>query len=236
VVVEDDPGLRGDLIEYLASRGFEALGAEDGQALDDILAEGGADLALLDIMLPGGESGIEIAKRLRRDGKIGIVMLTGLSAAQTHIDGLDAGADAYLVKTSELGVIEATIRSVLRRLELDLEIELAKTKSRAQSEAAWQIDELTWTLNAPNSRSAKLTSAETSILGELFKTLGHPVSRDALVRALGKPDSESNRRNLDVAIRRLRVKVESQIGLPLPLDTVYSRGYAFTAPGLLVAS
>jgi two-component system OmpR family response regulator len=236
VVVEDDQGLRGDLVEFLAGRDFEALGAEDGAALDDILAEGGADLILLDIILPGGESGIEIAKRLRRDGKIGIVMLTGLSATQTHIDGLDAGADAYLVKTSELGVIEATIRSVLRRLEMDLEIELAKPRGQSSAEATWQLDELTWTLNAPNGRSAKLTSAETSILLQLFKTLGHPVSRDTLVKALGKPDSESNRRNLDVAIRRLRVKIESQIGMVLPLDTVYSRGYAFTAPGLLVGS
>ncbi|MBV2209393.1 MAG: response regulator [Thermomonas sp.] len=115
-VVEDSPELLADLVEFLQLRGFTASGFESAEAFLASTPESSFDLMLLDVALPG-MSGLEVARQLRVQGlPIGIVMLTALDANDEQVKGFNAGADIYLSKRSTLEVIEASCRSLLRRL------------------------------------------------------------------------------------------------------------------------
>jgi len=99
VVVDDDGELRDEVVTYLVLSGFQVAGARDGAGLDRLLAAGLCDIAVLDVGLPG-ESGIELARRLRDRPATGVVMLTGHDHIEDRLQGLRAGADAYLTNPS----------------------------------------------------------------------------------------------------------------------------------------
>src|SRR5512143_226564 len=104
-VVEDDPGLCSDLVEFLQLRGFSARGFASAEAFYRAWPAVRFDLLLLDVALPG-DSGLEVARKVRAADTAGIVMLTALDADSDQVAGLWAGADAYLSKRSSLEVIE----------------------------------------------------------------------------------------------------------------------------------
>ncbi|MCC7168177.1 MAG: response regulator transcription factor [Rhodospirillales bacterium] len=223
VVVDDEKGFRDDFIDFLAHRGFEAHGVASGQALLDDLKQQPADLIILDVMLDG-EDGRDVARKVRAQSDAGILMLTCLDEPMAQVSGLDAGADAYLAKGVDLAVVEATVRSLLRRL--------ASAEGRLEGTeegGVWHFDSLGWVLTAPNGRSVRLTFSEKSVLMCLLESSGTPVKRAQLTAALGKAESESALRNLDTYIRRLRKKVQDGTDMTLPIQTAYSLGYVFAA-------
>lgn len=115
-VVEDGPELLADLLEFLQLRGFSARGFDSAEAFFESWPDTRFDLLLLDVALPG-VSGLEVARRVRAaESQTGVVMLTALDASDEQVQGLDAGADVYLSKRATLDVIEASCRSMLRRL------------------------------------------------------------------------------------------------------------------------
>ena len=117
LVVEDNPILREVMVTILSERGYAVTGLADGEGLDQALAAGPVDVALLDILLgEGHEDGYTLAARLRQRCPCGIIMTTALGEREERIRGLDKGADAYLVKPIDFDELEAVIRSVLRRL------------------------------------------------------------------------------------------------------------------------
>ena len=119
LVVEDNPILREVMVTMLTERGYAVSGLADGEGLDQALAAGPVDIALLDILLgEGREDGYTLAARLRQRCPCGIIMTTALGEREERIRGLDKGADAYLVKPIDFDELEAVIRSVLRRLRL----------------------------------------------------------------------------------------------------------------------
>ena len=116
LVVEDNPILREVMVTLLTERGYAVIGLADGGGLDQALAAGPVDVALLDILLgEGREDGYTLAARLRQRCPCGIIMTTALGEREERIRGLDKGADAYLVKPIDCDELEAVIRSVLRR-------------------------------------------------------------------------------------------------------------------------
>ena len=117
LVVEDNPILREVMVTMLTERGYVVTGLADGGGLDQALAAGPVDVALLDILLgEGREDGYTLAARLRQRCPCGIIMTTALGEREERIRGLDNGADNYLVKPIDFDELEAVIRSVLRRL------------------------------------------------------------------------------------------------------------------------
>ena len=117
LVVEDNPILREVMVTMLTERGYAVTGLADGGGLDQALAAGPVDVALLDILLgEGQEDGYTLAARLRQRCPCGIIMTTALGEREERIRGLDKGADAYLVKPIDFDELEAVIRSVLRRI------------------------------------------------------------------------------------------------------------------------
>ena len=232
-VVEDDHALRNDLVDFLNLRGFEAVGAASAMQLWALLDKGPVELVLLDIGLPD-QSGLAVAPLLcvRHPG-VGIVMLTAFSEDQARVDGLSGGADAYLVKNTSLEVIEATCRSVLRRLEATpVTSAPASAPDTAQDLApqptGWQLRTADCMLAGPNGKTAMLTLMELGFLQAVMAKPGQTLTREALLSAMGKVDTLSNLRNLDGCAARLRRKAVAAIGLELPLRSFYARGYVFT--------
>jgi two-component system, OmpR family, response regulator len=227
IIVDDEPEELKDLIEFFTLRGFDARGASDGVELDRVLLEHGANLIILDLNLPG-EDGVAIANRLKREHEVGILILTSRSRVDEQVLGLTAGADGYLVKGTDLNIIEATARSILRRFsQKDGSAPTSALQPESREGESWLLSVINWTVTAPNNRSVKLTADEKEILSHMFCSPGIIFHRDNLVVALGKPDTEKNRRNLDTTMQRLRDKIKKDIGIPFPLNSVYGKGYVF---------
>ncbi len=245
IVVEDDPDLRGDLVDFLNLRGFTALGAVSAGHLLDLLAVRQATMVLLDIGLPD-QSGLDLIPQLRqRHPNLGIVMLTAYGDAQTRVSSLETGADAYLVKGASLEVIEATCMALLRRLVQTQPVRPVAPEATGPSpadaalapplgadtegaQAEWTLDTLGGQLCTPLGARLPLTLMEQNFLAQLMDAPGSIVTRQAILEALGRPETLSNLRNLDGCAARLRRKVEQDLGLPLPVRSSYGQGYAFT--------
>lgn len=220
-VVEDDPGLLSDLVEFLTLRGFAAYGFG---CAEDFLAVWPAtrfDVLLLDVALPGA-SGLDIAQRVRAQDTEdagtapGVVMLTALDANEDQVLGLNAGADLYLSKRSSLEVIEAACHSLLRRL------------GHGQPCDSWRLQPRYWRLRTPTGGALELTQDEVSLLSMLCAETGQTVAREALLARLGKAESLSSLRNLDNTVSRLRRKTLAACGQELPIRSSYGKGYTFT--------
>ncbi len=216
IVLEDEPTLRGDLVEYLEASGFSVVGAGSLAEYRRLSALRRPDLVLLDINLPDGD-GFTLARELRGAGTCGVVMLTSRGTLEDRLTGLDCGADAYLVKHADLREIEATIRSVLRRLA-----------AQPPSEPAWRYDPLSWQLRAPNGTVVKLTASEAVFVGLLLEIPGMAVPRGRIAAALPRPKDGSDR-SLDTLIKRLRKKVEASTLSDFPVNVIYGVGYCFAA-------
>lgn len=225
LIVEDEPRLRKDMVDFLGLRGFRAEAVATAAQMRRFLTQAPApDIVILDVGLPDG-NGFELAAEIREALKCGIIMLTALGDSDDRIRGFESGADIYLVKDSTLREIEAAIASLLRRVEV-------QTPSRDDAEAGdgWILDKATWLLTAPNQRSLKLTATEFALLTALCRHGGEVCSREQLVEMLARPNAHFDNRHLDSIVSRLRRKMVEQSGLQTPIKVVYGVGYVFTDP------
>ncbi|SMF73478.1 DNA-binding response regulator, OmpR family, contains REC and winged-helix (wHTH) domain [Azospirillum oryzae] len=237
VVVEDENSLRSDMVEYLSSCGFDAIGARDGAELDRLLRNRSAAIIILDVNLPD-EDGFKIAARLRDGHGAGIIMVTARSSTVDRVVGLEIGADAYLVKPVELRELEAQVKSLLRRLSE----RAAETASQAANgnaggeagdsadEARWSLDPTEWSLTNPAGIRISLTSMEMKLTSLLAAQARKPATRDQISQALYNRRWNPEDRSIDTVVGRLRHKVEGAIGGPAPLKSVHGVGYVFSAP------
>lgn len=225
VVVDDEPGLRGMIEDYLSMQGYAVHSAENGAGLDKLLAAAVPDLILLDVNLPG-EDGFSIVRRLRNAGeRMGIIMLTGNADEGSKVTGLINGADDYLPKPFEVRELLARVRSVLRRLPPPVE-KPVETKVRLMLGS--------YILDIEGRRFFNADGGEIEVSGMDFDLLEafarHPrqvLSRDRLAElAHGRPLGEADR-SLDIRIARLRKKIEIDPSAPTLLKTVRGEGYLF---------
>lgn len=229
-VVEDETSLRADLVEYLSACGHDVVGCGDGIALDVALAKQPADILILDVNLPG-EDGFSIAKRLREQSEVGIIMLTARGVNVDRVVGLEIGADVYLVKPIELRELEAQVRTLARRLKVQPSGQAACAPAAAPAATTgWVYDQIAWALVSPAGAALKLTANERVFVNLLVERPGEPVSRAHIFRALGKREWDMGDRSVDSMVRRLRAKGEETLGHPLPIEAVHGTGYAFAAP------
>jgi DNA-binding response OmpR family regulator len=230
-VLEDENGLRNDLIEYLQLSGFIA----DGFACaEDLFADYPAkvfDLAIIDIGLPG-INGLYAAQWLRSRSPLGIVILTALGSPSDQVAGLEKGADAYLVKNTPLEVIAATCRSVLRRIGgMQATDQNKLSENLPVNDHLWRLSYREWSLTLPTGDKVRLTHTETMFLQCLIRQPGIPVNRVDILSAMGKIHSLANLRNLDNCSSRLRNKIEEKFGLDIPVRPSYGSGYTFAGKG-----
>lgn len=202
-VVEDEPVTRVLLARTLKPE-FDLCFADTGADLCKALGQGLLDVILLDIMLPD-EDGISIARTVRARSAIPIILVSGLSSAETMIAGLNVGADDYVTKPFHAEVLRARIRSVLRRARL------ARTPVDSGCGPLrigdCGIDIWSRTAVTPDGRLFRFTEKELQILSALLCQPGQPVDRNSLSRLLSGKDWSPTNRGLDVHMSNLRKKL-----------------------------
>jgi DNA-binding response OmpR family regulator len=229
IIVDDEPGLRGMIEDYLTMQGFGVLSAENGAALDRLLATNSPDLLLMDVNMPG-EDGISIVKRLRNAGeRMGIIMLTANADESSKVTGLSNGADDYLTKPFEVRELLARVRSLQRRLP-------PRSERTARKRQVLEFGPLSLDMDGRRVFGPEGTEIEVSSMDfDLLETFArHPrqiLSRDRLCElAFGRALAPADR-SLDIRIARLRKKLEVDPRMPPILKTVRGEGYVFEPTG-----
>jgi len=218
-LIEDEADLREELVFSLGAMGFEAQGFGDAAEFYRALVARRCDITVVDVGLPG-EDGFSVARHVHSAGGIGVVMLTARRALEDRLQGLQEGADAYLVKPVDVRELAATLRAVARRL--------GNAGVAPKPAPGWQLAEGGWVLRDPERRELSLTTAERAFLNCLFENRGQPVTRDALIVALGGNTFDFDPHRLDSLASRLRRKAQ-EVGINLPLRSVRNTGYVFSA-------
>jgi len=213
LVVEDEPKTRATLVLYLEHAGFEVVEAATGP---EALEAERPDLVVLDRMLPGLD-GLEVCRRLREDGPVPVIFLTARSTEEDRLEGLDLGADDYVVKPFSPRELVARVRAVLRR------------SPSAGLPEPLTVGDLTLDpsrrLALLPGREARLTAREFRLLEVLAKAAGHVLSREDLVtRAFGDA-FDGYDRTVDAHVANLRRKIEDDPAAPTRVITVFGAGY-----------
>jgi len=214
LMVDDDPGIRDVVSEFLGRHGYTVETAGDASEMEAVLARGPVDLVVLDIMLPG-EDGLAICRRLAGPEGPAIIMLSAMGEETDRIVGLELGADDYLPKPCNPRELLARVRAVLRRRQ---EPRPSEGELGAGCEfAGWRLDLVRRELRSPQGVIVNLSSGEFTLLRAFVLDLARG------------PDSDAYDRAIDVQISRLRKKLDDgSSGVEL-IRTIRNEGYLFNA-------
>ena len=223
LIVDDDREIRRLVARFLTENGLRVTAAADGTEADAALAAGRFDLVVLDLMLPG-EDGISIARRLRRDGDLPILMLTARGTETDRIVGLEIGADDYVTKPFSPRELLARIRAVLRRTG---ERVPEAPKAPVYRFAGWAVDVQRRELRRPDGALVPTTDAEFDLLAAFVERPQRVLSREQLLDLARGRQAQLFDRSIDVAVMRLRRKIEPDPARPEIIRTVRNGGYMF---------
>lgn len=226
LVVDDDADLRRLLGDYLRREGFEVDTVEDGAAMDAWLATQTPDLLILDLMLPG-EDGLALARRVRRDSQVPIVMISARGDDVDRIVGLEVGADDYLSKPFNPRELLARIRAILRR---GAQAGTPSADDKVCEFGAYRLDTEKRELTR-DGEPVPLTGGELDLLQILAENPNRVLDRDRLLDLLKGYERSPFDRSIDVQIARLRAKIEPDTKRPRYIRTVWGKGYMFTPKG-----
>ncbi|HEY8845206.1 MAG TPA: response regulator transcription factor, partial [Candidatus Limnocylindrales bacterium] len=223
LVVDDEPRIVQLVRDYLEHGGFTVLVASDGPAALRSARTGRPDLVVLDLGLPGLD-GLDVARALRREGEVPIIMLTARTEESDKLIGLELGADDYLTKPFSPKELVARVRAVLRRAEglrsptdvirvgSDVELDVPRMEARF------------------GGRRVDLTKTEFQLLSTMARQPGRVFTRAQLLDAVRGVAFESYERAIDAHIKNIRKKVEPDPRTPRFVLTVFGVGYRFAEP------
>jgi len=233
LVVEDDPDVRGMIVEYLSGHGFDLAEAENGAAMRAAITARVPDAVLLDVNL-GGEDGISLARWLRERHDIGIIMVTAAGEVVDRVVGLEVGADDYVAKPFDPRELLARLKSVLRRVQARTSSGVAtggsKDPGRRVNVGRCVLDLAGHRLVAADGQEVPLTSMEFDLLRVFTDHPNQVLSRDQLLTHTRNRDWEPFDRSIDIRIARLRRKIETDPDHPQLIKTVRGAGYMYV-PG-----
>ncbi|MGF7236768.1 MAG: response regulator [Frankia sp.] len=220
LVVEDEESFSDALSFMLEREGFDVSVAADGPAALAAFERHGADLVLLDLMLPG-LSGTEVCRALRARSSVPVIMLTARDSEVDKVVGLELGADDYVTKPFSARELVARIRAVLRRRG---EAEEAVTSTLEAGPVRMDVERHVVTVGGT---TIPLPLKEFELLEMFLRNAGRVLTRGQLIDRVWGSDYVGDTKTLDVHVKRLRGKIEPEPGRPNHLVTVRGLGYKF---------
>jgi len=223
-IVDDDQRLCRLLGRYLENGGYEVTATTTGDDIYQIIQDNSISLLLLDVMLPG-KDGLTLAREIREFSDIPIIFLTAKANISDKINGLEIGADDYITKPFEEKELLARIHSVIRRAKLDTYHQT--TKSLALF-AGWKLNLINQTLCSPDGELVDITNSEYKLLSALVRRPNVAISRDEILQMISGREWSPLDRSADMAIAKLRKKIEQNPKKPTLIRTVRNKGYQLT--------
>jgi len=219
LVVDDDRKIVGTIKLYLENDGFEVATAHDGQTALENARSLNPDLIVLDLMLPK-IAGLDVCRILRSKSNVPIVMLTARTTEEDKLRGLGIGADDYITKPFSPRELVARVHTILRRTKPSRDL------------VKLQFGDLVMDLDQHEVRVCgkivQLTATEFKLLESFVRAPNRVFSRQELIRRAFGHDYEGLERTIDVHVKSIRKKIESENNRPSPIITVYGVGYKFS--------
>jgi two-component system alkaline phosphatase synthesis response regulator PhoP len=219
LVVDDEPRIVQLVRDYLEHGGFSVLTASDGPSALRTARTGRPDLVVLDLSLPGLD-GLDVARSLRREGVVPIIMLTARTEESDKLVGLELGADDYVTKPFSPKELVARVRAVLRRAEgMAVPSDVIRVGSSVELDASRMVASV-------DGRHVDLTKTEFQIVSAMARQPGRVFTRAQLLDAVRGVAFESYERAIDAHIKNIRRKIGAH-----HIETVFGVGYRFAEPG-----
>ncbi|MCC3273739.1 response regulator transcription factor [Arthrobacter zhangbolii] len=220
LIVEDEESFSDPLSYLLAREGFEVAVVDNGLEAVTSYEQNGADLILLDLMLPG-LSGTEVCRRIRQRSDVPVIMLTARDAEIDKVVGLEIGADDYVTKPYSSRELLARVRAVLRR----------RGEAGDFADAALEAGPVRMDVDRHvvqvNGTGVQFPLKEFELLEMLLRNAGRVLTRGQLIERVWGADYVGDTKTLDVHVKRLRAKIEPDSSAPRHLVTVRGLGYKF---------
>jgi DNA-binding response OmpR family regulator len=221
LVVDDEPEIVRILRDYLERAGFEVLTASDGEMAVATARRQRPDLVILDLTLPSLD-GLDVARALRRDGEVPIIMLTARTEESDRVAGLELGADDYVAKPFSPREVVARVRAVLRRVDA-----VQSHGDVVRVGDAIELDVLRMETSVDGNH-VELTATEFQLLLHMARQPGRVFTRAQLLDAVHGVAVESYERAIDAHVKNIRRKIERDPHAPRHLQTVFGVGYRVT--------
>ena len=229
LVVDDEPVFIEALTISLEREGFGVIAAADGPAALKAISEKDPDLILLDVMLPG-MSGIDVCREIRKSSSVPVIMVTAKGEEIDAVVGLEVGADDYITKPYRLRELIARIRAILRRSEHSPKEDETTSNSDVLVEGAVRLDLERHELSV-DGELVSLALREFELLSYLMENSGRVVTRESLMQNVWGWDYIGDTKTIDVHVKRLRSKIESDPSAPLRISTIRGVGYRYERSG-----
>ncbi len=225
LMVEDEPVTRMRLASYFESEGFKVSQAEDGKNMRKILEETQIDLLLLDINLPN-EDGLILAREVRANSDIGIILVTGRTSDIDRIVGLEVGADDYVTKPVNMRELLVRVKNLLRRTS-GVNYSKLNDKSHTRYFLDWNFDLQKRQLERKPDQQIKLSRGEFELMDLFTSHPGNVLNRDRIMQYVNHREWNPTDRTVDVLVRKLRQKLEADPANPEIIITIHGEGYQF---------
>ena len=229
LVVDDEPVFIEALTISLEREGFGVIAAADGPAALKAISEKDPDLILLDVMLPG-MSGIDVCREIRKSSSVPVIMVTAKGEEIDAVVGLEVGADDYISKPYRLRELIARIRAILRRSENSPKEDETISNPEVLVEGAVRLDLERHELSV-DGELVSLALREFELLSYLMDNSGRVVTRESLMQNVWGWDYIGDTKTIDVHVKRLRSKIESDPSAPLRISTIRGVGYRYERSG-----
>ncbi len=223
LIVDDKPGVRQLIGDYLSEQGYQILEAANGAEALDLVEQKRPDLILLDVMMPKLD-GYQVMAKLRKHSNIPTIMVTAKRQEADIVKGFELGADDYIVKPFLMRELLMRVRARLK--QTDTQTQADPTQRLDVGRMSLDLQTRTLTLNA---KSVDLTEVEYHILEMLMRNAGTAVSRAALSITLIENGFIGSENTIKIHIYHLRQKIEPTPARPSYIETVFGRGYRLKA-------
>jgi len=225
-VVDDDPRLCRLVSRYLGNEGYFVRTATNSEDFKRLMTLALPDLVLLDIVLPG-EDGLSIARSLRAQSNVPIIMLTGKATPVDKVVGLELGADDYITKPFDERELLARVHCIFRRMA-QMQAQVPNQECIVAHFAGWKLDLIGHELTSPSANKVYLTTHEWNLLYAFITHQCRALTRDEIIELVAGREWAPQDRSIDVLVGKLRAKIEDDLKRPKFIQTIRGVGYKFT--------